>query len=146
MNIHGWIFRTFRTRRGCMDWVSVQCSCQSFTFGCPLCGTGEVLHCRLSPRVNPWVETQTREWKLKPVNGKNKPVSGNSYPWMEKTKPWRKIFRIPSFFFLNPRWKFNWRVGNHFVCPLMRCMHRKHVCSQSASSTFSQIHEIWLGF
>ena len=32
----------------------------------------------LRGRVTP--HESTREWKLKPVNGKNKPVSGNSNP------------------------------------------------------------------
>ena len=50
---------------------------------------------------------QNRKWKIITVNGKIKTVNG-------KNKTVKENFPNPKLFFLNPRWKFNWRVGKCF--------------------------------
>ena len=70
MNIHGWIFRTFRTRRGCMDWVSVQCSCQSFTFGVPFVGLGKFYTVDSPKEIGPLASSPRKQKCFFPCQGK----------------------------------------------------------------------------
>ena len=103
MNIHGWIFRTFRTRRGCMDWVSVQCSCQSFTFGVPFVGLGKFYTVDSPKEIGPLASSPRKQKCFFPCQGKK----NNFFPWQGKKKPhpWYLQMLCLTQVFVEPRLK-----------------------------------------